>query len=337
MNYQFRLFIALTLVMLSCTPDKLDVDVSAVQFEVEFDRFEQDMFNVKTPQEMYGVYKELKTKGGPLFDFYLNDMLGFKRVSADSLNAYLFAFTQDTLMRDLKNDMDARFQDFESVEAQFIDAFKHLKFHLPNALLPEQVITYNGAFNYGVVSTDTQMGLGLDMYIGPDNRKLKLAGFPVYMTEKMQPQYLIVDAAHSWLVTNIFLADRGENFLEDLIYFGKLRYAIRAMLPEKSRADIMRYSEEEYEFALASEYSIWQYLVSKEWIYTTDMKVKLRFFEPAPTTVGVDGSPGRLGQFIGWQMVEAYMEKHPAVTLKELLEEENNTQILKAYKPKSNE
>ncbi|WP_027418025.1 gliding motility lipoprotein GldB [Crocinitomix catalasitica] len=337
MKNQFKTLIVLTFVILSCSTDKLKVDVSNIEVEIQFDRFEDKMFDVKSMSELYAVNKELATVGGELYDFYIYNMLGMQRVNKDSVIDYLYRFTQDSIMRSLKSDIDVVFKDFSAEKGLIVDLFKHLKYHLPEAPIPNQVITYNSAFNYGVVSTSNRIGLGLDMYTGPENRKIRLAGFPVYMSDKMQPQYLPVDIANSWLVDNVFKESRGENFLEDLIYFGKIHYAIRALLPDLPENLILRYSEQEMEFAMASEYSIWQYLVDKEWIYSTDMKVNLRFFEEAPSTVGLDGSPGRLGRFIGWRMVESYMEKNPDVTLADLLAEENITKVLKAYKPKSNE
>ena len=94
---------------------------------------------------------------------------------------------------------------------------------------------------------------------------------------------------------------------------------------------------EEYDFAVASEFEIWEYLIEMNWIYSIDMKVKLRFFEEAPSTVGIDGSPGRIGQFMGWQMVKQYMEANEDVTIEQLLLETNESKILKAYKPEENE
>jgi GTP cyclohydrolase I len=73
------------------------------------------------------------------------------------------------------------------------------------------------------------------------------------------------------------------------------------------------------------------------WIYSTDVKIMLRYFEEAPTTVGIEDSPGRIGQFMGLQMVTAYMDANPEVTIEELMNEESESKILKAYKPKENE
>jgi hypothetical protein len=122
-----------------------------------------------------------------------------------------------------------------------------------------------------------------------------------------------------------------------MIYYGKLRYILKALLPKSEDHIIMRYNPEEYDFAVASEFEIWEYLIEMNWIYSIDMKVKLRFFEEAPSTVGIDGSPGRIGQFMGWQIVKQYMEANEDVTIEQLLLETNEAKILKEYKPEENE
>jgi hypothetical protein len=153
----------------------------------------------------------------------------------------------------------------------------------------------------------------------------------------MNRDYLSLDVAQSWLMTNVLGEDEGETFLSSMIYYGKLRYILKALLPKVEDHIIMRYNPEEYDFAVASEFEIWEYLIEMNWIYSIDMKVKLRFFEEAPSTVGIDGSPGRIGQFMGWQMVKQYMEANEDVTIEQLLLETNESKILKAYKPEENE
>lgn len=330
-------FIYLCFVLVSCSENKLDVDVSDVKVDMRFDRFEEKMFDVQTQEGMKSVNEELIEVGGELYEFYVYDMLRSGSVYDDSISKYLWYFVTDSIMKKTADDIAVSFADFGKVENDLMNAFKHQKYHLPNAPLPKQFITYNGAYNYGVVSTDSVVGIGLEMYLGADNRVIEELPFPVYVREKMDKKYLTVDVVQSWLTTNVIEFERGETFLSSLLYFGKLKYAMQAMLPNTELERIVRYTKEEYDYALASEYNIWQYLVDMNWIYTTDMKVKIRFFEEAPTTVGIDESPGRIGQFIGWQMVKAYMDKYPDVSLSELLDEKNESKILKAYKPQPNE
>ena len=324
-------------VIMSCSSDKLDVDVSDIELNLQVERFEKEMFEGKSPQEMKQINQDLIKRGGELYEFYVYDMLRSGSVFDDSIGQYLWYFVSDSMMRMVNDDVETQFADFDVIEQQLVDVFKHQKYHLPNAPVPTKIITYNSAFSYGVISTDSVIGIGLEMYLGPENRILKEVRFPVYMKDKMSREYLASDVAHSWVATNILGDNKGETFLSSMIYYGKLMYILEAMMPEVEKNRIIRYTSEEYEYAAASEYNIWQYLVDMNWIYSIDMKVKLRFFEEAPTTVGIEESPGRIGQFIGWQMVRAYMDANPDVTVEELVNEENESKLLKAYKPKENE
>lgn len=337
MKDAIRAIIFMSLFMVSCSDDKLDVDVSSIQYEPDFYRIEQKLFEAKSAQELIAINDQLVEDGGALYEFYVYDALRSGSVYSDSIHEYLWYFVKDSMMQLLYADIQSEFGDITELEARFIDIFKHQKHHLPDAPVPTAFYTYNSAFSYGVISTDSVVGIGLDMYLGPENKIVKEVRFPLYMKEKMHRDYLPVDVAHSWLITNVIGEDRGETFLSSMIYFGKLRYAMEAMLPDVPKNRIIRYTPEEYEFALASEYQIWQYIIDMNWIYSIDMKVKLRYFEEAPETVGIEGSPGRIGQFMGWQMVRSYMNEKEDVTLEELMTETSDTQILKAYKPEKNE
>ena len=57
---------------------------------------------------------------------------------------------------------------------------------------------------------------------------------------------------------------------------------------------------------------IWSYFIEKELLYSTDNKLPNRFIADAPFSkfyMEFDNeSPGRLGQYIGWQIVKAYAD-----------------------------
>jgi hypothetical protein len=334
---KFYLIIFLSFVISSCSGDKLDVDVSNVEVDLNFERFEKEMFEGSTPEEMAKINESLIEKGGELYEFYVYEMLRAGSVYDDSIGTLLSFYVNDSMMQMMMEDLETEFSDFNIVEEKLIDVFKRLKYHLPNSPQPNKIITYNGAFTFGVVSTDSVIGIGLDMYLGAQNRLVREIRFPQYMKEKMTRDYLSLDVAQSWLMTNVLEEDQGETFLSSMIYYGKLRYILKALLPKSEDHIIMRYNPEEYDFAVASEFEIWEYLIEMNWIYSIDMKVKLRFFEEAPSTVGIDGSPGRIGQFMGWQIVKQYMEANEDVTIEQLLLETNEAKILKEYKPEENE
>ena len=74
---------------------------------------------------------------------------------------------------------------------------------------------------------------------------------------------------------------------------------------------------------MANESYIWRYFIERELLFSTDLKLSGRFITPAPFSKfyleDIDAeSPGRLGQYIGWQIVRAYMQQND-VSLKDML------------------
>ena len=45
-----------------------------------------------------------------------------------------------------------------------------------------------------------------------------------------------------------------------------------------------------------------------------------------------EGSPGRIGHWIGWQIVKAYMNKNPTITVLQLMNNNNAQELLNKSK-----
>ena len=333
MKHIFPIFI-LFLFLTSCESNPLEVDVSDINVELEFHRYDVDMFTSNDAEALGDVSADLYAKTGELYEFYTMEMLRVGSPKDDSIAIYLNYFVRDSMMGLVFDSVQTKFGDFKSEENQIIDMFKHLKYHIPQVLLPTDIATYNSTFTNGVVSSETQIGLGLEMYLGSDSEIIKQLPYPEYFKTKMDKQYLMSDIAQSWLVNNVIEDQSGEDFLSHMLYYGKVLYVVDAMLPEAPSHEKLRYTELEYEWSEVSEYNVWQHIVEQDWIYSSDIKLIVRYFNEGPTTVGLEGSPARYGQYLGWKVIHAYMEKNPEVTILELIAEKNQTKLLKAYKPK---
>jgi len=327
------LFIFLVL-FTGCKSDPLDVDVSKVDVDIKFHRFDLELSNAKSVDELKATNQKLYGIGGELYEFYTIEMLLAGNPKDDSIAYFLEYFVNDSMMHIVQDNINETFGDFKSEEKQITDAFKHLKYHISHAMLPSDVITYNSTFANGVVSSPTQIGVGLEMYLGSDNTIVKQLPFPEYFKAKMDEKYLIADVCQSWLMNNVIEDQSGDSFLSNLLYWGKILYTTQAMMPKVQKSTIIKYTDLEYEWAEVSEYDIWQFIVEQEWIYSKDMKLIVRYFKEGPTTVGLDGSPARIGQYLGWKIIQYYMDKNPEVSIIDLIAEKNETKILKAYKPK---
>ena len=107
-----------------------------------------------------------------------------------------------------------------------------------------------------------------------------------------------------------------------MIYYGKVLYFKDVMIPFKEDEEKISFTKEQLNWAIDNESYIWRYFVERELLFDTDSKLLKRFINPAPFSkfnLELDTeSPGRLGQYIGWQIVRAYMNNND-VALQQML------------------
>jgi hypothetical protein len=115
---------------------------------------------------------------------------------------------------------------------------------------------------------------------------------------------------------------RDRTFLSQLIYYGKELYLMQQLMPQKNEAVIMGYAPEELDWATVNEEQVWRYFIERELLYSTNSKLGPRFLDPAPFSkfeLELDNeSPGKIGRFIGWEIVKAFMDNNN-ITLQEML------------------
>jgi len=73
-------------------------------------------------------------------------------------------------------------------------------------------------------------------------------------------------------------------------------------------------------------------------LFSTNIIDKKNFLGDRPVTIQVgEKCPGRIGQWVGWQIVKEYMEKHPEKSLADLMNTDNAQLIFKNsnYKPQN--
>jgi uncharacterized protein YjaZ len=99
----------------------------------------------------------------------------------------------------------------------------------------------------------------------------------------------------------------------------------------------MGYTKEQLEWCIKNESNIWAFFIEQKLLYSTVVQQYIKYISDGPTTNGLPKeSPAKIGAWIGWQIVKAYMNNNPAITLEQLLKEKDAQKILNNsnYKPK---
>jgi hypothetical protein len=126
------------------------------------------------------------------------------------------------------------------------------------------------------------------------------------------------------LGTTVVKNPSNRTLLEQMVYYGKKLYLKDILLPKAPDSIKISYSEAQLDWVQANERYMWQYFIENELLYKSQSSLSLRFIDPAPFSkfyLEIDNeTPGKVGQWIGWQIVRSYTKKNPNTSLYQLMQ-----------------
>lgn len=319
--------------MISCSSNPLDVDVSDIELELELDRMERDVFEVNN-EDFVLKNEMLLDKYGWLYRSFMVDMLGEVDPENPQAPQALELFVTHPDMQDIYAMMKEKFEDFSLCQYQLEESFRHYKFYFKDSTVPK-IVTFYSNFNANAFPYEDRLAIGLEMYLGEENELVQALPtdiFPNYLKQKMDQKYLVADAMKAWLM-NKFAPDLsdGDDFLSTIVALGKVMYLLDAMLPEEEDYIKFGCSPEQMEWCRFQEQNIWKTIVDEGVLYSKDKGVILQYVSEGPFTKGMPHeSPGRVGVWLGWQIVRDYVEQNE-VSVLDLLKPVGAKVILKSY------
>ena len=218
----------------------------------------------------------------------------------------------DTLQQQLRSEVGKAFPDFKKYEAGLELFYKHVRYYFPKMRIPHIItLTTDVDYENRVLLADSLLFIGLDNYLGTDHEFY--SGLSRYIAQDLNADYLVGDVAETF-ATAVLPYPKERSFVARMVYYGKILYLKDKLLPLTPDSVKMRYSAKAWDWARVNEGQIWRYFVERELLYSTDNQLDLRFLDPAPFSkfrLELDSeSPGRIGRYIGWQIVRAYMANH---------------------------
>ena len=229
---------------------------------------------------------------------------------------------KDSLQQQLLQGVDSVFGSFQAQESELTLFYKYLKYYFPERPLPNQIITLTTDVDYAnrIILADTLLLIGLDNYLGSEHPFYR--GIDRYIARGLDPDFLMRDIAMTH-ASQLVPPVQDRTFLAQIIYHGKRLYLAQQLLPGYSEAQIAGYSDEQFSWAEANEDPIWRYFIERELLFNTDKDLARRFIDDAPFSkfqLELDReSPGRIGRYMGWQIVNAYASRQD-IELVELLQ-----------------
>lgn len=315
----YRFAVVLCLFFLSCNQkSKVEKAVEEIPVDIKVERFDKVFFETK-PQDLAKVKKQY-----PFFFPAGND----DNVWLQKMN--------DPIWKEVYDEVQKKYGNFEPVHKEFDALFQHVKYYFPKTKIPK-VITVIGEMDYNAkaIYADSLVIVALELYLGKEH---KFYEFPNYLKQNFEERQIMPDVVSNFSYRNI-PDSPDRSLVAQMVFEGKQLYAKDLLLPDYTDAERMGYTPEQIKWCEENEAYIWRYFIENEMLYSDDPKLRTRFMTPAPFSkffLEIDNdSPGRIGAWIGWQMVRSYMKNNSEVSLAELFKIDAKEIFEKSkYKPK---
>ncbi|MDH5368044.1 MAG: gliding motility lipoprotein GldB, partial [Cyclobacteriaceae bacterium] len=155
--------------------------------------------------------------------------------------------------------------------------------------------------------------------------KYRPIGFPSYILQKYSKEYIVPSVMLLYGISSQYNASdlNDKTMLADMISYGKAYYFAKTMMPCTPDSTIIGYTSEEIEGSKQNVSTIWAHFLDKELLYAQDNFLKQKYLGERPKTYEIgDKCPGRIGTWLGWEIVNQYVDKKE-VNLRDLMKQKN--------------
>jgi hypothetical protein len=321
----------------SCNSNK-NPDVSNIKIDLKTQRFERDFFSIDSNQvaaQLDGVIAKYPVFGENFLTTILNvDPRWTGDTAANYLKGFISAY------RNVFDSSQKVFADFSTYETQLEQAFKYTRHYFPQYSLPNKIITYIGPMDgYGdildadavIIGLHQHLGKNFSMYSTPVVRET----YPEYISARFTPEYIPVNTMKN-IVTDLYPEKfEDKSLVVQMVEKGRRLFLLQKLLPDTKPQMLIGYTDKQWEGSLERQTVIWDLFVQNNYLQTTDYNITKNFIGEGPKTQELgEASPGNIGSFAGWQIVNKYMDKFPETKLTILMQMDAEEIFQKAkYKP----
>lgn len=317
-------------------------DVSSVKAEINLVRTESELSDAKNIDNLESIID----KNAPFYGLYLNEILGYKGMTKDSQIIFLDQWLKDSMVVALKKKTDSVFTDFSEVKINTEQMFRYMKYYLPEEKIHvPNLYTFISEFGYQIFIFEDKdqkdaIAVGLDMFLHPSIRYKNLdpenTNFSDYITRSWNKDHIPKKICEIY-VNDLLGEPQGHRLIDQMVHNGKQLYIIKKMMPETPDTVIAEYTEKQLEWCRENELQMGSFFMDKKLFFETNLSMINKYLNPSPNSPDMPAeAPGRTANYIGWQIIRAYMERYPSTSIKQLIDLKDAQSILEKskYKPK---
>lgn len=332
------LFILFAGLFLGCTSKQENVNIVAKEVIITEDaeelavnvkliRVDQMLYNAKSAEELSAIL----VSNPAFFKQYLKSKVD-KPLPEDAKR--LFDFYNTPALKDFYKDINAKYGKMEDEQKQLNELFKYTKYHFKDFKIPTVTTIYSGLMEPDMAFSDSSIVICLDWFMGPKAKYQP--NIYDYMKVRYDKPYVIPMMALGVSTKFIEEDEADKTMLAEMIYYGKAHYFVERVMPHLEDSLNIGYTGKAIQQIDHNMPIIWSHFIEHQLLFSTSRKSIENYVNEAPFVNEISNDcPGRIGRWLGWQIVRKYMQTHPDVTLEMLMKEKNAQKIFKesGFKP----
>ena len=313
----------LIIILFSCSGETR-VDVSHIDVDIKIERFDTALDSLR-PDNVLAKNRAWLDRYGYFYADYMQYMLeAGNPLDSTQLADVLRRVIETEDFNALKASVYETYPDLSEQEAGLTDAFKHVKYYFPDRTIPRVIAFFSGFAVQSPVGKD-YLGIGLDMFLGADSKFYPALreSIPYYLSRRFTPENIVPRTVESYVREELYPQNNLDvTLLQHMVYQGKVLYVMDRLMPDVADTLKIGYTTQQWVWTERYEPDIWAWFLQENLLYEADYNRVQKYLSEAPFTPELgehNESAPKLGVFIGWQIVQAYMERFPETTLPELL------------------
>ncbi|WP_188814734.1 gliding motility lipoprotein GldB [Hymenobacter cavernae] len=306
---------------------ELNPEVAKVAAPVQIERLEGPFFRIRNEADAKQFLQQ-----HPLFARqYLQQR---QYPSQEILANTLVRLATNSGLQKLGREAETEFKDTNKLQGQLKQLFQHVRYYFPSFRVPP-VQTFVSGLSQDLFVNDSLMVIGIDYFVGP--KASYRPNVPAYILRRYTPEHLLPTIALA--VSSKYNQHQltNQTMLSEMVQFGKSLYFAEKVLPCTPDSTIIGFTAKELASVEFNEGKVWAHFIEKNLLYNTSPFTIQKYVGERPDVPEIDKTaPGRIGAWVGWQIVRKYMAEHPNVTLAQLMADKNAQHILteSRYRPK---
>jgi len=229
----------------------------------------------------------------------------------------------------LHMEIERVFGDLTDLKSELNEAYSHINYYYPEFETP-RVKTVMSGIEHDLYLSDSLLIIGLDYFLG-EGARFRPQGLFQYMLSRYSPEKIVPSTMLLYGISPRWnkMDANNKTMLADMVAYGKAYYFAKHMMPCTPDSVIISYTAQEINGVRENSGTVWAHFLENELLFETSHMVKKKYLDERPKTYEIgDAAPGRIGTWVGWDIVRAYMRENTEVTLQELMAETDAQKIL---------